>query len=167
MKEITKTEAEGFFSDICTDRCGGICCDPWWGIVSYTLRKDDGLGRMSQFRDEVTASIRAREERIRGAYVTNEEPSRALFNAPIRYNASVEKIAVEGKTILLTLRVMFAFRCLFLSAGKHCGIHPAVTGGGDIRPPHCGYMGTLDAKEGEKGFCRIIDSAKSSAVSSN
>ena len=54
---------------------------------------------------------------------------------------------------------MYAFRCLFLTDDNECGIHPGVIGGDDIRPPHCGYMGTLNAEYGEKGYCRIIHTA--------
>ena len=60
----------------------------------------------------------------------------------------------------MTLRAIFAFRCLFLSDEKLCTIHPAVVGGEDTRPSHCGYMGTPNAIYGEKGFCRIIRAGK-------
>ncbi len=61
--------------------------------------------------------------------------------------------------MLINLRVMFAFRCLFLSENKTCTLHPSVIGGSDIRPEHCGYLGSLDAKPNEKGYCRIIHTA--------
>ena len=104
--------------------------------------------------------IGAREERIRSQYVTNEKPRRRLFNAPERYNVAIEEMKVEGGVIRLTIRAMFAFRCLFLSDENVCLIHPAVIKSGeDIRPPHCGYMGAPGASYGEKGFCRIIGAA--------
>jgi len=55
---------------------------------------------------------------------------------------------------------MFAFRCAFLSDDNACLIHPSITGIPDIRPPHCGYMGSLNAKRNEKGYCRIIHKAE-------
>jgi hypothetical protein len=122
---------------------------------------------MKSFRTDLLNSIRAREKRIRDNYITNETHPRNLFGSPDRYNVSIEGINIEGSTIMLTLRAMFAFRCNFLSPQNHCTIHPAVTDSADIRPPHCGYMGSINAKEGEKGFCRIIHSAAESAGNSS
>jgi hypothetical protein len=95
--------------------------------------------------------------------VTDEPSSRPLFKSPERYNAAVENIQVKGNSILINLRAMFAFRCLFLSGEKICTIHPSVLGGKDIRPEHCGYLGSLDAKPDEKGYCRIIHAAATSS----
>jgi len=153
------SDEESFFSKICIERCGGKCCDPWWGIVSFPIRKSNGLLFLNRFRDDLAKNIKAREERIRGKYVTKEVKSRALFDKPERYNVAVEAIDIKGETILLTIRAMFAFRCLFLSEDNECTIHPAVMGSSDIRPMHCGYMGSPAAKPNEKGFCKIIHTA--------
>ncbi len=151
---------ESTFSSLCIEQCGGRCCAPWWGIVSYTLRKPKGLSGMKNFRADLLGSIRSREKRIRDNYITSETPPQSLFGKPERYNVAIENISIEGDAISLTLRAMFAFRCLFLSPGNRCTIHPAEMGGKEIRPPHCGYMGSIGAKEGEKGFCRIIHAAE-------
>jgi len=152
------TESESYFSGICVERCGGLCCDPWWGIISYTMVKEGGLGNL---RQEVVKGIRAREERILEGYSTNESPKRRLFRAPEKYNVSVRNIKVSGSRIAVEIMAMFAFRCLFLSQEKVCLIHPSKLGS-DIRPPHCGYMGSLNVKPGEKGYCRIIHAAEGS-----
>jgi len=152
-------DSSSFFSEICTDQCGGRCCAPWWGIVSYTLKKDGGLSGFKSFGEKILKSIKEREKRIRENYITKEVPPRSLFVTPERYNVGIENIKIDGSSFLLTLRAMFAFRCLFLSEKNECIIHPALTGAEDIRPPHCGYMGSIEAKEGEKGFCRIVHAA--------
>ena len=147
------------FSGICMDRCKGRCCDPWWGIVSYRVSKADGLSRLGAFRVELINGLRAREKRIRENYITSESPARKLFETPDRYNIAIENVRVEASNIIMGIRAMYAFRCLFLSKDNECGIHPSITGAGDVRPPHCGYMGSAAAKDGEKGFCRIIHAA--------
>jgi Fe-S-cluster containining protein len=157
---VTAQESS-YFSDICITRCGGACCDPWWGIISYPLVKKGGGANLDAFREEVIKSIREREKRIVDAYVTNEDPPRALFEKPERYNVHVTEIKAEGTFIKLTVLAMFAFRCRFLGADKSCTLHPSVLGGTDIRPPHCGYLGSLNARPGEKGYCRIIHAAES------
>lgn len=147
------------FSSICIGQCKGKCCDPWWGIISYTVKRDGGLSRL---REEILQGIRERAQRIMTQYVTNETPPRPLFKSPERYNVTVENIQITGNSLLINLRAMFAFRCLFLSQDKRCTIHPSLFEGQDIRPPHCGYLGSLTAKPGEKGYCRILHTAASS-----
>lgn len=155
-------ENNSFFSSICVDRCKGMCCDPWWGIISYGVVKHAGLANLDGFRDELARGIRARAERIVGNYVTSEVPARPLFSAPERYNASIRDIKVSGTTITIEVLAMFAFRCLFLSPGKTCMIHPALIGS-EIRPPHCGFMGSPGVRPNEKGYCRVIHAAGSDA----
>lgn len=153
---------DSYFSVICIDKCGGRCCDPWWGIISFTLNKEGGVSHLNAFKDELAGNLFARMERIRDGYVTKEQPPRHLFDKPDRYSAHIEDIKVRGNSLSITVRAMFAFRCRFLSSDKKCLVHPSVTGEPDIRPPHCGFMGSPDAKEGEKGYCRIIHAAKTS-----
>ncbi|MBI5643680.1 MAG: SEC-C domain-containing protein [Deltaproteobacteria bacterium] len=150
-----------FFSDICTVRCKGMCCDPWWGIISYNAVKNGGLSNLDEFKAELVKGIKAREKRIVEGYVTKEARSRSLFVSPEKYNVTIREIKINGNSIALSIMAMFAFRCLFLSGDKACMIHPAVIGGDDIRPPHCGYMGSLHVRPGEKGYCRIIHAAES------
>lgn len=152
------------FSEICINLCKSKCCDPWWGIISYTIRKDSGLSSLQGFREEIIQRINERAKRIIDRYVTDEPSPRPLFKSPERYNVAVENIQVKDNSILINLRAMFAFRCLFLSGEKICTIHPSVLGGKDIRPEHCDYLGSSDAKPGERGYCRIIHAA---AISSN
>ncbi|MFQ5735673.1 MAG: SEC-C metal-binding domain-containing protein [Thermodesulfobacteriota bacterium] len=164
-----KTKDTSYFSDICIERCAALCCDPWWGIISYTVVKEGGLGNMSAFRPELVRSIRARSRRIVEGYVTSGDPPEPLFCAPERYNVALTDIRVNSSSIALNLLAMFAFRCNFLSEEKVCMIHPSVIGrgaqgaggaGDDIRPPHCGYMGSLNVAPNEKGYCRIIHAAQ-------
>src|SRR3989337_2321469 len=54
----------GFFSDICTLRCGGLCCDPWWGIISYQVVKKGGLSGLNSFKAELAQGIDIRLELI-------------------------------------------------------------------------------------------------------
>ncbi len=157
---ITTTDT-GHFSQVCIERCGGRCCDPWWGIITYSIKKEGGQFRPQDLKTEIVNSITDRAERISGKYKTSEESPRPLFTTPERYNLAVQNIQVVNKTILINLRAMFAFRCVFLSEDKKCMIHPAATAGTDIRPEHCGYMGSPDAKPDEKGYCRIIHAAAS------
>lgn len=153
------------FSSICIEQCKGKCCAPWWGIIAYQVRKDGGLSRLSNFREDILKGVRDRERRIVERYVTSERPQRPLFKLPERYSIITENISVNGSTILINIRVMFAFRCLFLSSDNVCTIHPAILGSNDIRPEHCGYLGSLDAKPNEKGYCRIIHAAASDEIS--
>lgn len=162
-KATDLTHGDSYFSSICIERCGGACCDPWWGIISYTVVKEGGLSSMGAFRKELVRSIRSRSARIVENYVTGEEPPRALFTSPERYNVTVRDIRVSGTSVAISLLAMFAFRCRFLSEDKVCLAHPSVIGGGgggDIRPPHCGFMGSLNVSPGEKGYCRIIHAAE-------
>jgi len=127
--------------------------------------KEGGLSSMGAFRKELVRSIRSRAARIVGNYVTGESAPRALFDSPERYNVTLRDIRVNGTSIVLNLLAMFAFRCRFLSEEKACLLHPSVIGGGedggeDIRPPHCGFMGSLNVSPGEKGYCRIIHAAE-------
>ncbi|MDO8426033.1 MAG: SEC-C metal-binding domain-containing protein [Deltaproteobacteria bacterium] len=153
-------ENTSFFSDVCVKQCKGMCCDPWWGIISYTAVKEGGLSNLKGFRDEIIKGIKAREERILKTYVTNEVPLRPLFKSPEKYNVSIKDIKANGTALSLNILAIFAFRCLFLSPDKSCSIHPSLLFGTEIRPPHCGYLGVLSARPGEKGYCRIIDAAK-------
>lgn len=162
MTDNQLVDKKSFFSEICIDQCGGKCCDPWWGIVSFPIRKNNGILLLNRFKNELVKNISAREERIRGKYITNEKLSRALFKKPERYNVAVEAIEIKGEIILLTIRAMFAFRCIFLSERNECRVHPSIIGEPDIRPMHCGYMGSLSAKPDEKGYCKIIHTASES-----
>lgn len=154
-----------FFSQICTDRCKGSCCDPWWGIISYTMVKEDqGLSNPSGFKAAIIKGINDRAQRIRQGYVTNEACPRHLFNLPERYNITVRDIKINGNKLAIDMLAMFAFRCLFLSKDKACAIHPALMNGAEIRPPHCGFMGSLNATSDEKGYCRIIHAASGSSA---
>jgi Fe-S-cluster containining protein len=145
-------------SRICVDLCGGRCCEPWWGIIIYSMTKRDGLSRLSDFKREVVRGIASRAERITSRYITNETPPRLLFGMPDRYNVTVEKVEVANGSLRIELRAMFAFKCLFLSPGGECLIHPSKAGS-DIRPPHCARLGSPDIKANEEGYCRIIDAA--------
>lgn len=162
-KETGSGQGASYFSSICIERCGGLCCDPWWGIISYTVVKEGGLSSMNSFRKELVSSIRSRAARIVENYVTSETPARALFTVPERYNVTVRDIRVNGTSLAVSLLAMFAFRCNFLFDDKACLLHPSVIDGGggpDIRPPHCGFMGSLNVAPGEKGYCRIIHAAE-------
>ena len=156
MDAVTKDKS--YFSSVCVDRCGGVCCDPWWGIISYPVVKQGGLSSRSAFRAEVLKGIRARAQRIIEAYITSEEAPRPLFKSPEKYNVLVRDIRADGSTLTMNLVAMFAFRCAFVSVDRSCAIHPSVTGR-EIRPPHCGFLGTPEAGPGEKGYCRIIHAA--------
>lgn len=149
---------ESYFSDICIERCGGLCCDPWWGIISFPLVKHGGLIGL---RQELVKAIKARSQRITENYVTNETPKRHLFKAPYRLNVKLRGIKAEGSELSLEILAMFAFRCIFFSDKRACAIHPSLLGGGDIRPPHCAHLGVHGAIPGQKGYCRIIDAAGS------
>lgn len=151
------------FSEICLTLCKGKCCAPWWGIISYSIRKEDGLSHLQDFKEDIVKGIREREQRIIDRYITSEASPRPLFKPAERYNVTVENIQITGNSLSINLRAMFAFRCLFLSKDKRCTIHPSVMEGNDIRPPHCGYLGSLDAKPDEKGYCRIIHAAAASS----
>ena len=155
MAEVAQTKAS--FSAVCVERCGGICCDPWWGIISYPVVKEGGLENISVFRADVLKGIRARLQRITDAYKTSEAPQRPLFGTPEKYNVIVKDIRATGEVLTINL---FAFKCRFLSDDKSCSIHPSITGR-DIRPPHCGWLGAPEARQGERGYCRIIDDAGS------
>ncbi|MBI5748039.1 MAG: SEC-C domain-containing protein [Nitrospinae bacterium] len=160
-------EDTSFFSNICINQCKGMCCDPWWGIIAFTIIKKDGFSRLNSFKSDVINEIRARAERIIEKYTTNEATPRPLFKEPERYNVKVEDIKVNDKTVEINIRAMFAFRCLFLSKEKACTIHPALLEGDDVRPQHCGFMGSPNAVQGEKGYCRIIYAAAGSANDNN
>ncbi len=154
------------FSLLCVDECGGRCCDPWWGIIFYKLDvpltkvSGDGLTLL------IASSIAKRVKRISSTYVTKEKPARALFGEPERYNVNAEGVEVlEGGTARVSIRAMFAFRCLFLSSSNRCTIHPSEHGR-DLRPPHCAELGSPGARRGEKGYCRIIEAAIKSPGSS-
>ena len=162
MSSDNPSRKTSYFSTICIEKCKGRCCNPWWGIISFTINRNGGLSDPVNFKKELIKNITARKERIQVQYVTRERLPRRLFNAPDKQHVSVENIRVRNNTISLTLRAMFAFRCHFLSPENACTIHPAATGTDDIRPPHCGYMGTPNAVPNEKGYCRIIHTADAS-----
>ncbi|HLC17605.1 MAG TPA: SEC-C metal-binding domain-containing protein [Thermodesulfobacteriota bacterium] len=161
MSVNSAKKESSYFSSICVERCGGLCCEPWWGIIAYSVDKAGGLSNLEKFRSELMAGLRAREKRIVENYVTSEVPPRPLFAAPERYNVVLRDVKPQGSALRLELLAMFAFRCRFLSSEKTCAIHPALTSGRDIRPPHCGYMGSPGVGPGEKGYCRIIHAAVS------
>lgn len=144
---------------ICVERCSGLCCNPWWGIIAYSAGKDGALANLSSFRSELIAGLRSREARIRDAYATAEAQPRRLFKAPERYNLIVKNARANGRSFSLDLVAMFAFRCLYLAEDNACSIHPTRLAGRDIRPPHCARLGTPDAREGEEGFCRVVHAA--------
>src|SRR3989304_9368022 len=152
-----------YFSQVCIEKSGGKFSVPWWRVIAYSIKKEGGLFRPQELKSEVVNSITERAGRITEKYVTNEETPRPLFTTPERYNLAVQNIKVANKTILINLRAMFAFRCLFLSEDKKCIIHPSVTGGTEIRPEPFGNMGSPDAKPNEKGYCRIIHTAGTSS----
>lgn len=154
----TAPKDRSYFSSVCVETCGGICCDPWWGIISYPVVKEGGLSSLSSFKSEVLKGVKARAQRIMEAYVTYEAPPRALFGPPEKYNVVVRDIRASGTTLQINLIAMFAFRCKFVSDARSCAIHPSILGH-EIRPPHCGYLGTPEAGPGEKGHCRIIHAA--------
>lgn len=156
-----------FFSSICSEKCGGACCDPWWGIIAYQIIKEGGLSNLNGFRAEIIKSINARAQRIVDGYVTRELHPEPLFSRPERYHVIVRDIKKNGKGLLINVMAMYAFTCRYLSDDKACKIHPSITGGEDIRPPHCGYMGSLKVKPGEKGYCRVIHAAESSTTDSD
>ncbi len=172
-KTEKRDESEAHYSRICTEACGGACCDPWWGIISYPLVKPDGAANMTGWRTVVLRSIKEREERITSAYVTKEARPKPLFGRPERYNVSVQKICAEGSALIVTLLAMFAFRCQYLGPAKECTIHPSLLPGPDngnsrdIRPDQCGFLGVPGVGPGEKGYCRIIYEAGTEADSSN
>ncbi|MFZ3072695.1 MAG: SEC-C metal-binding domain-containing protein, partial [Thermodesulfobacteriota bacterium] len=143
-------------SNVCVGLCKGACCDPWWGIIFYSI-KSDGNGLIN-LKKEITKSLQERAERIKSNYITNENPARSLFKDPERYGVKLEGMKQTGDVEVISLRAMFAFRCLYLSPGKTCSIHPSILGT-DIRPPHCAELGAPGAAAGEKGYCRIIEAA--------
>ncbi len=148
-------------SEICVERCKGVCCDPWWAIISYGVVKRNGESGMDGFEAELVRGIRERAGRVVGSYVTSEKPARHLFTAPFRYNLIVSDIKADGPVIWLDLIAMFAFRCAFMSIkSKTCAIHPLVLGGADIRPGRCAKLGSLEARPGTEGYCRIIHAAQ-------
>lgn len=161
------SEEASFFSAICSEKCGGLCCDPWWGIISYQIVKDGGLSNLNAFRTEIIKGIKARAQRIVDGYVTRELHPNHLFSRPERYNVYVRDINAGRKGLLINVMAMFAFRCCYLSEEKVCKIHPAIIGGEDIRPPHCGFMGSLRVRTGDKGYCRVIHAAESPTADSN
>ncbi len=150
------------FSDICTNQCRGACCAPWWGIINYSVIKKPGPAHANAFRAELVQGIRIREKRIVKAYITGEAPPRPLFTRPESYNLVLRDIKKEGENLRLELIVMFAFRCSFLSENNTCEIHPTVISGPDIRPPHCGALGSPGQRPGEQGYCPIIGVAEKS-----
>jgi Fe-S-cluster containining protein len=152
----TKLQNSIDFSEICIEQCGGNCCDPWWGIITYPMVKSNGLSNLSGFRTQVLKGIREREQRIVNAYITRDEKQRKIFDRPDRYNIRMTDIHVEGTTLKLVIMAMFGFKCSYLSEEKRCTIHPAILGGPDLRPQQCAELGGPDAQPGEKGYCRII-----------
>ncbi len=160
------SENSSFFSQICVAQCRGRCCDPWWGIISYTVVRKNIFAGLNDFKAELLKGINERAKRIIEGYKTSDTPPRPLFNLPERYNISITDIKINGSSAAINILAMFAFRCLFLSQDKTCAIHPSYMNDVDIRPPHCGFMGSLNAKPGEKGYCRIIHAAQAASDSS-
>jgi hypothetical protein len=125
------------------------------------MTKPTGLSKLGDFKDDISVGIRERVERIKRNYITNEDPSRALFNDPEIYNVVLEKItsARDGSgSLSLDLLGMFAFKCLFFSDDNKCTIHPSAMGS-DIRPPRCAELGNPNSGPGEKGYCRVVGTA--------
>ncbi len=113
----------------------------------------------ASLKKEITSSINKRLDRIRSGYVTKETPPRNLFDKPDKFNVNVENVRInQGGSVDIEIRAMFAFSCLYLSEDNTCLLHPTILER-DIRPHHCEDLGTPGAKQGEKGFCRIIDAA--------
>jgi len=157
MKNTSEDNTD--YSAICVKQCHGACCDPWWGIINYSVIKKNGPGGEKAFLNELVKGIRIREKRIVNAYVTRETPARHLFTRPQSYDIIVRDIREEANALRLDLILMFAFRCSFLSKDKTCLIHPTITDGPDIRPPQCDKLGTPGIKSGQEGYCRIISVA--------
>ncbi len=160
MEGPKEPKEESYFARICTEECGGLCCDPWWGIISYTIVKDDGLKKLKSFKTAVLKGISEREQRIRSAYVTSEETPRALFGPPERYNVKVTGIRSEGGALKISLLAMFAFSCRHFTDQKSCAIHPSFMDSREIRPMQCGLLGSPKAKPRERGYCRIIEAGE-------
>jgi hypothetical protein len=156
MKNTAKDKKD--YSNICVNKCHGACCDPWWGIINYSVIKSPASGE-DAFLNELVKGIRVREKRIVSTYITKESPPRPLFIKPESYNIIVREIKAEGAALRLDLILMFAFRCSFLSKDKTCLIHPVVTDRPDIRPPQCDKLGTPGIKSGHEGYCPIISVA--------
>ncbi len=156
MATSEPSKETSYFARICTEECGGLCCDPWWGIISYTMIKKDGLSKLKAFRAAVVKGITEREKRIRDAYKTDEEQRQPLFDRPERYNVRVTGLKAEGTALHLSILAMFAFRCRYFTDERSCAIHPSLLGGREIRPAHCGLLGAPVARPGERGYCRII-----------
>ncbi len=147
--------------EICIRRCEGCCCNPWWGVIRYSLVRSPGLARLGDFKVELLRSIKERVDRIKKNYVTNEDPPRVLFNDPQTYNVVLERItpAQDGSgSLSFNLIGMFAFKCLFYNDDSQCSIHPSSLGK-DIRPPHCAELGNPNSAPGQKGYCRIVGAA--------
>src|SRR3989304_7432563 len=149
------TSGTNNLSHICVTLCKGACCDPWGGIIFYSVKNEGATralrGCPDDLKKEITKSLQERVERIKTNYVTNEIPPRSLFKDPERYGVKLEGIRQERGKEVLSLRAMFAFNWLYLSPGKTCSIHPSMLGR-DIRPPHCAELGTPAAKAGGKGY---------------
>ncbi len=162
-------KSKAHYSRICTEECGGACCDPWWGIISYPLVKPDGAANLDAWRKVLLGSITERALRISRAYVTKEAQPKRLFCSPERYNVKVQEIAVEGNALVLTLLAMFSFRCRYIGKSNECTIHPSLTidTERDIRPDQCGFLGVPGAGPGESGHCRIIYEAGTDATLEN
>lgn len=147
--------------ELCIKKCEGCCCNPWWGVIRYSVTRSEGISRLGDFKGELAAGIRERVDRIKKNYVTNEDPPRALFNDPEIYNVVLEKITPgtggDG-ALIFDLIGMFAFKCLFYSDDNKCTIHPTALGA-DIRPPHCAELGNPNSRPGEKGYCRVVGTA--------
>ena len=146
------------YAQICIKYCNGSCCDPWWGVIFFPITFSEKALRYGNAKQELLKNINARIDRIKEAYVTSETDSRTLFQDPIKYNVAIDNIKQSGANLIINLRAMFAFKCLFLSDDKSCLIHPEVINS-EIRPPHCKDLGNPNAKQGEKGYCRIVNTA--------
>lgn len=147
-------------SYICTELCGGKCCNPWWGIISYKIKKDKGLSHLKDFKRELIKGLTERAQRIINQYTTRTGSPQPLFTFPERYSLSLESIQVSGTTLFLQVRAMFAFRCRFFTEDGTCSIHPALKDDKDIRPEYCADLGSPEARRGERGFCRILYTAR-------
>lgn len=69
----TVANESSFFSKVYIDLCKGMCCDPWWGIISYTIVKEGVISNPDNFKKEIEDGLHDRVKRITEAYVTNED----------------------------------------------------------------------------------------------
>jgi hypothetical protein len=150
----------GAFPDVCAGVCKGVCCNPWWGFISYGIARP--VGALVSVEREVKKGIEERAKRIIEAYVTKEALARPLFKRPERFSLTIRGMSMEGEgaCVRVDLLLGLAFRCAFFSEGL-CAIHPSALEGRDIRPELCRETGRTGLRQGQKGFCRIVHASES------